>query len=71
MSNAANNTKTDYTIRTRDGVALGWSLGPNGLWNALTRCQSKAFKTERGARKWWTRKMGGSALEQMSAEHGF
>jgi hypothetical protein len=53
-----------------DHVALGWSLGTNGLWNALTRCQSKDFKTERGARKWWTRKMGGSALKQMSDEHG-
>ena len=66
----ATDTRTDYIIKTRDGAVIGWSLGTNGFWTALTRCQSRDFKTERGARRWWMRKAGSGDVAKMQAMLG-
>ncbi len=57
---------TDFTFNP-SGYPLGYSLGTNGLWTALTYSRSRQFKTERGARRWFLENASPANVERFLA----
>lgn len=63
--------KSETTYKTEDlgnnetrSYGVFPPVGNNELWLAMTRCQSKWFKTERGAKN-WVKRMAPNIAEEL------